>query len=164
MSKSSKGKNTAEAVATAEAEPCETCGAEIGDPCVSTKRAAYLIGGRSSRFARTSKPHASRLRAAGVLALLVALLAGCVDEPVAVAPVLERCGDAPSAPGFVAAFDGDVVTMSRATYTGITDWYDATARWQRCASSDLYSCQVLGCTCTDYAKACTCENGAECSP
>lgn len=69
-------------------------------------------------------------------ALLFLMLVGCVDLPdesAPIAPAVEVCGDVPLAPAFVAAFDGDRVTMHRSTYLEIAQWREDLAAWRTCA-------------------------------
>lgn len=61
-----KGYNTAKAVALAETKACESCGAPVGHPCVSDKWARNIAPGKVIRY-RSTKPHVTRLRAAGVI-------------------------------------------------------------------------------------------------
>lgn len=68
-----------------------------------------------------------------LLLVLVAVLASCADETTATT----ECGDAPLAPGWAAAFEGDTVTMSRADYENILAWRDDVSQWTTCVGGDL---------------------------
>ena len=67
--------------------------------------------------------------------LFALLLSACTDpDPGECLVPLEACGDAPSYPGAVASFEGDAVTMSRATYDGLAKWHTDVTAWRDCVS------------------------------
>jgi len=68
------------------------------------------------------------------LSLFVALFA-CAEPSTHERSALELCGDIPTYPGVVAAFDEDTVTMSRTTYNNIVRWRDDVVDWRECVTA-----------------------------
>jgi hypothetical protein len=58
-------------------------------------------------------------------AILLAVLASCVDSP-------DECGPAPSAPGWSASFNNGTASMSVADYTAIVQWREDVTVWAAC--------------------------------